>query len=149
MRYLLAFMVVLFVPNTANAQEVYDPEGLWLTENKRSVIEVEKCGAELCGKIHWIIEGGMQVDSKNPDEKLRGKKMCGLRIMSNLKQSAQNGNYWLDGKIYKADDGDVYDAKIQMTTANTMTLRGYRGISLLGKSQIWERVSAQNYAACQ
>lgn len=152
MKYFLTLMTVLLVSNVAQAQEVYDPEGLWLTENKRSAIKVEKCGSEndeLCGSIYWIIKGGMKTDSKNPDAALRGQKMCGLKIMSDLRQSAQNGNYWLDGEIYKADDGDTYNAKVQVTSPNAMTLRGYRGISLLGKSQDWTRVSAKDYPACQ
>ncbi len=152
MKYILTLLFVLLVSNNANAQTVYDPEGLWLTQNQRSVIKVDKCGEdenELCGKIHWIIEGGMQTDSKNPDATLKGQKMCGLEIMRDLSQSSQNGNYWLDGQIYKADDGDVYNAKVQVTSPNTMTLRGYRGIALFGKSQNWTRVSAKNYPSCK
>lgn len=152
MKYFFALIAILLVSNVAHAQELYSPEGLWLTENKRSVIKVEKCGSEnkeLCGSIYWIIKDGMQTDSKNPDAALRGQKMCGLEIMRDLTQSRQNGNYWLDGEIYKADDGDTYNAKVQVTSPNAMTLRGYRGISLLGKSQDWTRVSAKDYPACQ
>lgn len=152
MKYICTLLFVLLVSTNANAQTVYNPEGLWLTQNQRSVIKVDKCGEdenELCGSIHWIIEGGMQTDSKNPDPELKGQKMCGLEIMRDLRQSSQNGNYWLDGEIYKADDGDVYNAKVQITSPNTMTLRGYRGISLFGKSQNWTRVSATNYPPCK
>ncbi|MEM7617850.1 MAG: DUF2147 domain-containing protein [Pseudomonadota bacterium] len=149
MKYLLVLLSVLLVSNTANANQVYNPEGLWLTQNERSVIQVEKCGDELCGKIHWIIKGGMQTDTKNPNMSLRDQKICGLQIVSGLKQSSHDGNYWLDGKIYKADDGDTYNAKIQMLSNDEMTLRGYLALSLLGKSQTWKRVSAKDYPACK
>ena len=152
MKFLLTFITLIMVSNVAYAQEVYNPEGFWLTQNKRSVIKTEKCGndnKELCGSIYWIIDGGMQTDAKNPDASKRNQKMCGLEIMRDLTQSNQNRNYWLDGKIYKADDGDTYNAKIQMLSPNNMTLRGYRGISLLGKSQSWTRVSTKNYPSCK
>jgi len=152
MKYFSVLVIALLFSQSAQAQEVFNPEGLWLTQNERSVIKTYKCGDdnnELCGKIHWIINGGMQNDAKNPDASLRDQKMCGLEIMRDLTQSNQNGNYWLDGEIYKADDGDTYNAKVQVTSLNTMTLRGYRGISLLGKSQDWKRVSSKNYPACK
>jgi len=120
MKYFLILMTVLLVSNTTQAQakEFYNPEGVWLTENKRSVIKIDQ-------------------------------KMCGLEIMRGLKQSNQNKNHWLDGEIYKADDGDIYSAKLQIKSPDTITVRGYRGISLLGKSQDWQRVSAKNYPACK
>ena len=50
-----AFLV--FSSSFANAA---DPaEGLWLTENERSVINVQECDEGLCGTIYWIIDGGM------------------------------------------------------------------------------------------
>lgn len=121
-------------------------EGLWLTENKRSVIDVHKCGENMCGKIHWIIEGGMQVDSKNPDETLRGQPMCGLMIMQGLEDDGNNE--WEDGTIYKADDGEYYDADIELNDDDTLHVRGYRGVSLFGKSQTWTRVSKEDYPKC-
>ncbi|MEM8833857.1 MAG: DUF2147 domain-containing protein [Pseudomonadota bacterium] len=151
MRYFI-LIALLFVSVPTYAQDVFNPEGLWLTENERSVIKVEKCGEamhKLCGSIHWIIEGGMQKDSKNPDESKRNQPMCGLQIIKGLKQSPYKPNIWRDGEIYKADDGDTYDAKIEMVDENTMELRGYMSISLLGKSQTWTRVDAKKYPRCQ
>jgi len=149
MKYLFMLVLVLLVSSPSQAQEVFNPEGLWLTESERSVIKVEKCDDKLCGHVHWVIKGGMETDIRNPEPALRGRKICGLQIVSDLQQSTHNGNHWLDGKIYKADDGDMYDAKIQMKSDDTMTLRGYREISLLGKSQTWQRVSMSNYPACK
>ena len=152
MKYILMLFVVVMMSSAVRAETIYNPDGLWLTQNERSVIEVYRCddgGDHLCGMIYWIIDGGMQTDAKNPNAALRKQKMCGLKVMSKLSQSKHNGNYWLDGKIYKADDGDTYDAKIQMISNDEMSLRGYRGISLLGKSQMWKRVNSQDYPKCK
>lgn len=146
----LFLTLALFLPlSTAQANETLDPTGYWLTENERSVIKVEQCGDALCGHIHWIIQGGMQYDSKNPVERLQGQPMCGLEIVKDLKQSANNPNRYEGGKIYKADDGDIYSASLTMKSDAALTVRGYIGVSLFGKSQKWTRVSTSDYPACR
>jgi uncharacterized protein (DUF2147 family) len=131
------------------AEPAPDPTGYWLTQNKRSVIEVKKCGASLCGHIHWIIEGGMQTDSKNPNAAKRGTKMCGLQILSGFSQNANNAKVWEGGKIYKADEGEMYSATLSVKSASEMNVRGYVGVPLFGKSQNWTRVSAKDYKRCK
>lgn len=143
---LVLFTGALLFP-ASQAQAASPLEGYWLTENKRSVIKVEACEQGLCGYIHWIIEGGMQTDAKNPDESKRDRPMCGLPILWGFKQSNQSA--WQGGKIYKADDGDVYDANMELQKDDTLKVRGYMGISLLGKSQIWSRADEVQYPACE
>lgn len=122
-----------------------DAQGYWLTENKRAVVHTFECDQGLCGKIHWIIEGGMQYDEKNPDEAKRSTSMCGLQIIWGFKK---DGADWDGGHIYKADDGEVYSANIELKDENTLSLRGYVGIPLFGKSQIWSRVLPDAYPPC-
>lgn len=148
MKFLTLILAMMVFNTSAQAQETYDPTGYWLTENERSVIEVENCDTGLCGYIHWIVDGGMQYDTKNPQENLRGQAMCGLKIMQGLKPT-NNPNRYDDGQIYKADDGDIFDANLTMKAQDKLTVRGYMGISLLGKSQDWKRVSANDYSACR
>lgn len=152
MRYALTFGVFCFSLTTLAAPaHAADPKGYWLTENKRSVIELYDCqnsAGTLCGSIHWIIEGGMQFDEKNPDEAQRGRPLCGMGILTGLKQDANNPDEWQGGKVYKADDGDVYDAKLTIKDDNNLTMRGFMGVSLFGKSQDWTRVSVADYPRC-
>lgn len=125
----------------------HSPEGLWLTENARSVIAVKPCAEGLCGTIHWIIDGGMQFDEKNQDPALQGTPMCGLKILWGFKQ--QDSMNWIDGKIYKADEGDMYNATLQLLPKGKMLVRGYVGMPLFGKSQTWAPVSAADYPPCK
>lgn len=131
----------------AFAQNAASPEGLWLTENERSVISVKECPQGLCGTIYWIIDGGMQFDEKNEDPALQNKPMCGLKILWGFKQ--ENAMNWVDGKIYKADEGDLYNASLQMLPKGNMLVRGYVGMPLFGKSQTWRPVSAKDYPKCK
>lgn len=143
--------VSLFVMSGATrAQSANGIEGLWLTQNERAAISIEACedGASLCGKIAWIIDGGMQVDEKNEDTALRARPLCGLRILYGFHQGKEP-NEWLDGKIYKADDGDVYNASVTLVDTNRLRLRGYVGIPLFGKTQMWKRVDQADYPVCK
>jgi uncharacterized protein (DUF2147 family) len=47
---------------------------------------------------------------------------------------------WSGGTIYNPDDGKTYSCKLTMMDPKTMKVRGYFGISILGKTQIWNRV---------
>jgi uncharacterized protein (DUF2147 family) len=133
----------------ASAAQPGNPYGYWLTENQRSVIKVEPCKDNrdlVCGHIHWIIKDGMQYDSKNPDESKRNNPMCGLQLMYGFKQ--QDAANWVDGKIYKADEGDTYNATLQLLPTDKLIVRGYVGMPLFGKSQTWTPVSEKNYPRC-
>lgn len=144
----LLFTLLLSVGFITQAQAA-EPFGLWLTENERSAIMVKPCELGVCGHIAWIIDGGMQYDTKNPTERLKGQPMCGLEIMQSFKQNPKNTKEWVDGKIYKADEGDIYNANFKMTNDNEMVVRGYVGIPLLGKSQTWKRVNVKDYPTCK
>lgn len=147
MKIFLSLLLLSFV--FVHQAQAAEPFGLWLTENKRSAIKVEPCKQGICGHIAWIIEGGMQFDTKNPQENLKGQPMCGLSIMQGFKKSKNDPNYWDGGKIYKADEGDIYNANLKMVNDNAMVVRGYVGISLLGKSQTWKRVDVKDYPTCK
>jgi uncharacterized protein (DUF2147 family) len=116
--------------------------GLWLVEDKDGIIEVYPCGEAVCGKLVWLKEplrpdGSIKRDDKNPKAELRARLLCGLELMTGFK--LDDPNRWTDGHIYSPDDGDIYSAKMTLIDANTLRLRGYVGISLFGKSQIWTR----------
>ena len=149
----ISFTIVLTLmtfSHTALAQDKI-PTGLWLTGNERSAIEIRPCQdneQELCGRIAWIIEDGMQFDTENPDKALRDRPICGLQILKNFEQSSKSPDKWEDGKIYKADDGDTYHANLKVLEQDKLRVHGYVGIPLFGKTQIWTRVSQEDYPQC-
>ena len=65
----------------------------------------------------------------------RAQPVIGLVILSGLKK---DGAEYTGGKILDPDNG--YSSKIQLTDAGKkLNVRGYIGISMLGRSQIWLR----------
>ena len=146
MRFILTLLALVLIPfSVAKAEE--DPvTGLWLTQNERSVINIEECDEGVCGNVYWIIEGGMQKDSNNPDEAKRDTPMCGLKILWGFEKEEEG--VWESGNIYKADDGDLYSAELTIQEDGTLEVHGYIGLSFIGKTQVWNKVSAKDYKRC-
>ena len=142
---LSALALFLLTAKISSANASSPAEGFWLTENGRAVINTYECKRGLCGSIHWIIDGGMKIDEKNPDPEFKGQPLCNLVILWGFNK---DGDDWEDGKIYKADDGDIYNATITVKDENTLALRGYVGVPLFGKTQTWSRVNPADYSAC-
>lgn len=124
-------------------QEILGP---WLTEKKGAVIEIYECGAvdepELCGRIAWLRkpytdDGGLKRDEENPDASLRQRPLCGIEVFTGLKR--HNKNTWAFGRVYNPKDGRQYRAYLDAYDDGTVKIRGYIGIPLFGKSEIWVR----------
>ena len=118
--------------------------GKWLTKGAKSHVEIEKCGAKLCGKITWLKEpnstsGAPVVDSKNEDEKERGRPILGLPLLKDF-EPTDDPNYWVNGKIYNPEDGKIYSCEMTLQDDGQLKVRGYVGVPMFGESQFWKRV---------
>jgi uncharacterized protein (DUF2147 family) len=111
-------------------------EGKWWTEGKEGLMKIEKTKS---GRYQVIIVSGKDENKKdvnNPDPKLRERKVKGIVIMWNLR--FEDGEY-VGGSCYNPRDGNIYRAKMKITGQNTLRIRGYLLIPLLGQSQDWTR----------
>jgi len=137
---------MLAAPMTARAGAAdATPVGTWLTERGGADVKIANCGGKLCGSIVWLKEplnarGQPKIDSKNPDESLRSRKILGVPLLTDFVRSSDGSNVWQDGLIYNPDDGKTYKCTLTLVDDHTLRVRGYVGISLLGKTQTWTRV---------
>jgi uncharacterized protein (DUF2147 family) len=46
---------------------------------------------------------------------------------------------WAGGKIYDPENGKTYSCKMVLDGEQYLKVRGYIGISLLGRTEIWTR----------
>jgi uncharacterized protein (DUF2147 family) len=141
----------LFAASAFASQAAADASGIvgrWVTEGGKSHIQIYECGAHLCGRIVWLREpnfkngahaGQPLMDTRNPDASRRSRPILGLTMMWNLAKSDEPGT-WEGGRLYNPEDGEVYKGTMRLRPDGKLTVRGYIGISLLGKSQTWERV---------
>lgn len=148
MRILFSIFAFVILSTPAMAALDTAPEGYWVTENEQAVVKIEKCAEKLCGTLHWIKDNSRVYDDKNEDPALQNRPLCGLQILSDFTQNPQNGKLWDDGTVYKSDEGETYSGYIRVNSNDELYLRGYVGISIFGKSQIWNRVAADAYPAC-
>lgn len=136
--------LAVLLGGAAPAAAAGDPAfGYWLVENRRAIVELHGCGVELCGRIAWLAEpfnpdGSAKTDLNNPDPAMRTQTLCGLALIRNL--SAKRPGVWDGGEIYNAKDGSTYSVRVMADSDNRLEVRGFLGISLLGKSQSWTRV---------
>ena len=126
----------------AAAQPGSSPEGRWLTEKKNGIIEIFRCGNNLCGRLLWFrIKPGdsnqQGVDLENPDPKQRNRPLCGLVFMTGFKPDGPNG--WEDGRVYNSDDGNTYHATMTLQPDGRLRLHGYIVVTLIGASEVWTR----------
>ena len=121
------------------------PQGVWLDQSGRAGIDIKPCGDKLCGNIVWLkvplnAEGKPKLDIHNSDANLQKRPLCGLPLLWNF--SPDGDNAWSDGQIYDPEKGETYSSNMHLKPDGTLSVRGYIGISLLGRSQIWTRAPA-------
>lgn len=137
-------LLVLTAPSHAGASATL-PEGYWLTEKKDGLVEIFRCAAggdTLCGRLAWFRirpddPNPRALDRKNPDPARRGRSLCGLAFMHGFRPAGTDN--WEDGAVYDPDSGNTYHATMRLQADGSLRLRGYIGISLLGRSEVWTR----------
>jgi uncharacterized protein (DUF2147 family) len=127
-----------------NAQHKADDVlGYWFNEEKTSKVQIFKEGEKYYAKVVWLKEPYIagttkpRVDNLNPDVKLQNVPLMGLVIMKNFVFNGKDE--WEDGTIYDPKKGKLYSCYIQFDTPNTLKIRGYIGVSLLGRTTIWTK----------
>ena len=122
----------------------------WLNQEKEAQIEIYPCEGKYCGKIIWLKEpdylpndpkgmgGKPKVDRENPDPSKKGRPMLGLTLVWGFTSAGEN--LWEGGFIYDPRDGKTYKCKMTLETPDHLKVRGFIGISLIGKTNHWTRV---------
>ncbi len=145
----MATLLILGMAASVFAAGPDDILGVWNTEKNEAKVEIYKCADKYCGKIVWMKDpnypsgskegtpGTPKVDHMNPDPALRSRPVMGLQFMSNFAYGG--GNVWEGGRLYDPEKGKTYSGKMTLVSANQLDLRGFVGISLLGRTSKWTR----------
>lgn len=137
---LLFSHVPALVAQTAEADLVI---GHWLVQDKKAKVQIFKRSGKFFGKIVWLKEpnnehGSPKLDKENPEEKLRARPILGLELLRDFVYDEDR--VWEDGEIYDPKNGKTYSCKMTLSEDNrTLEVRGFIGISLLGRTQVWSR----------
>ena len=133
----------LLVLVVAPAAEEANLIGVWETPEAKSNVEVYECGAALCGRLISLKEpidedGNEKLDRRNKDETMRSRPVVGIELLTGF--VADGPGKWSDGRIYNPEDGKTYKCKLTLQDDGTLKVRGYVGLSIFGKTQIWRRL---------
>ncbi len=116
--------------------------GVWISETGKAHVRVDKINGQYFGRIIWLREpiefGKPKLDKNNSDKIKKTAPMMGLRLLNFFKFDGDG--VWNEGTIYDPENGKTYSCKITMKEKNKLNIRGYIGISLIGRTSIWKRV---------
>ena len=144
-RFLIILVLVLAATGLTMAQSVEGDLilGVWESGSGKARVKIDKLGEKYFGRIVWLREpnneeGKPKVDKNNPDEKLRNTPLLGYRMLKDFVYTGEKN--WEEGTIYDPENGSTYSCEITMTDENTLDVRGFIGLSVFGRTDVWKRV---------
>lgn len=139
----LTFLLMMLVSGTfmMQAQSV---TGKWKTIDDetgeaKSIVEIFEKDGKIYGKVVEILNPAKKnakcTECKGAD---KDKPIQGLVILKGL---TKDGNEWSGGQILDPNKGKHYKCVITLNGKDKLDVRGYVGISLIGRTQTWHRVN--------
>lgn len=131
---------VLCSAGLAMAQDI---TGKWRTiddetKKPKSIVQISKTGDSYTGRI-ISVEAGTDANCNNCTGSHKDKALVGTTVVRGLK--ADGTNKYSGGSIFNPKDGKTYKSNAELTNGgNTLKVRGYVGVSALGRTQTWQRV---------
>jgi uncharacterized protein (DUF2147 family) len=117
-------------------------EGLWFNAEQSAKVQIYKAvDGKFWGKIVWLKEpvrnGKPRTDEKNPKERLRNTPLMNLPILRGF--TKEDDNTYSNGQIYDPKNGKTYSCTITYRNDKELGIRGYIGISMIGRTTTWRR----------
>jgi len=135
-------LLIMFVLATLStyAQSV---TGKWKTIDDKtgedkSIVEIYEKDGKIYGKVIEILNPDRKdakcTECKGAD---KDKPVNGMIIIRGL---SKDGDSWSGGKIIDPNNGKSYRCTVKLNGKTKLDVRGYMGVSVLGRTQTWKRV---------
>lgn len=142
---LLALGLATFLSASSAFADENSPVGLWKTyddagKKAKALIRITEQNGALQGRIEKLILTA--AEDQNPAcDKCKGARkdqpIIGMVILNNLKK---DGDQYSGGEILDPEVGETYKSKLQVIEGGKkLSVRGYIGVPMLGRSQVWVR----------
>ena len=133
---LLAGMSLAATPTPAGLWRTIDDE----THKERSLVRITEVNGELRGAVEKIFDQPGDDPShicKECKGDRKDKPIVGMTILWGLRR---DGDEWTGGEILDPKNGKTYRCKMKLSPdGKSLDVRGYVGLSLLGRTQTWLR----------
>ncbi|CAA7194039.1 DUF2147 domain-containing protein [Chryseobacterium potabilaquae] len=136
-KLLLTFVLSLF-----GVMSFAQIEGKWKTiddetKQAKSIVEIyKKSDGKFYGKVSQLLIKPADPNCTVCKDDRKGKPILGLEIIRGLKK---DGDEFTGGTITDPKTGKTYKCTITRS-GDQLNVRGYVGLSLLGRTQVWHKV---------
>ena len=108
------------------------------TGKVKSIVEIYEANGKIYGKIVEIEDPAKRTKTcLKCDGTDKNKPLIGLVVIKGLTKDDDEYN---GGKILDPESGDLYKCFIKLQGKDKLEVRGYMGLSFIGRSQTWVRV---------
>jgi len=129
------------------AAQATSPAGLWRTiddssKKDKSLVRIVEANGVYSGTVEKIVDPDSPKDAvcKDCSDERKDKPILGMTIIRNMKQSGDDKTVFEGGDILDPNNGKVYKSKMKLIDGGSkLEVRGFIGISLLGRTQTWVR----------
>jgi len=139
--------IALLLAGVAGAAfaQATSPVGLWKTIDdetgkEKSYVRITDSGGVVTGKIEKLLDPS-KADAKceKCTDERKDQPIAGMTIIRNVKKDGDE--LWDGGDILDPNNGKVYKVRLKPEdNGKKLTVRGYIGMPMLGRSQTWVRV---------
>ena len=132
----LLFSQFSFSQNIIGKWKTIDDE----TGKEKSIVEIFEKNGKVFGRILEVLDP----EKKNKkcelcDGEDKNKSIQGLVIIKGL---TKEDDEYSNGKILDPKNGKLYKCSISLESKDKLKVRGYIGISLIGRTQYWYRAKS-------
>jgi len=140
MNKVFACFVFFFSISLASAQH-HSVTGKWKTIDDAtgkplSIVDIFESKGKIYGKVIEIFNPKNLRKCENCTGEDKNKPILGLTVIKGL---TKNGNEY-HGKILDPKQGKLYKCIVSLESNDRLKVRGYIGIALIGRTQVWERL---------
>jgi uncharacterized protein (DUF2147 family) len=136
MRFFFILIIGVFCTILAKAQ-TYNPDdiiGDWISPKKDLIVRCFKINNLYYGKVIWFYKY-YDTEPIDPNGKPENQWLNTM-VMSNFSFSNRE---WVGGEIYQLKTGKTYNAYIQFTYANTLSVTGYVFWRIFSETTVFNR----------
>ncbi len=130
-----------------SAKNRMTPVGVWKqiddkTGTARAQVKITESGGVLTGRIEKLLAKDARHDAvcdKCSDDR-KNQPVIGLEILRDLKPTS-DPETWDGGTVLSVLEGKIFKCRLRVIEGGAkLEMRGYVGIALVGRTQVWERL---------
>mgnify|MGYP003350868720 FL=1 len=139
--WLGSFFLILTTPVLAQTLDAVT--GYWKTidddtQRETSIVKLEIINQRLQGVVVKMLADPPDSVCEKCTDYRKNQPILGMKIMEGLTQTKPG--FWSGGEILDPDNGKTY--RVQLSAhGDKLFVKGYIGISLFGREQVWVRVA--------